>query len=85
VSFAGPSQRADHADHVLAWLRDKDGRVGHVQWRRLRDRDTGRLLLGYGHCLTVDSAQGITSGEHINVLLSQIGQSAIPTSNFQHN
>jgi len=49
-------------------LRDKDGRVGHVQWRRLRDRDTGRLLLGYGHCMTVDSAQGITSGEHINAL-----------------
>jgi len=49
-------------------LRDKDGRVGRVQWRRLRDRDTGRLLLGYGHCLTVDSAQGITSGEHINAL-----------------
>ncbi len=49
-------------------LRDKDGRVGHVQWRRLCDRDTGRLLLGYGHCLTVDSAQGITSGEHINAL-----------------
>ena len=49
-------------------LRNKDGRVGHVQWRRLRDRDTGRLLLGYGHCLTVDSAQGITSGEHINAL-----------------
>ena len=49
-------------------LRNKDGRVGHVQWRRLRDRDTGRLLLGYGHCLTVDSAQGITSGDHINAL-----------------
>jgi len=49
-------------------LRNKDGRIGHVQWRRLRDRDTGRLLLGYGHCLTVDSAQGITSGEHINAL-----------------
>ncbi len=49
-------------------LRDKNGRIGHVQWRRLRDRATGRLLLGYGHCLTVDSAQGITSGEHINAL-----------------
>jgi len=49
-------------------LRDKDGRVGHVQWRRLRDQATGRLLLGYGHCLTVDSAQGITSGEHINAM-----------------
>jgi len=49
-------------------LRDKAGRIGHVQWRRLRDQATGRLLLGYGHCLTVDSAQGITSGEHINAL-----------------
>ncbi len=49
-------------------FRNKDGRVGTVQWRRLRDRDTGRLLLGYGHCLTVDSSQGITSGEHINAL-----------------
>ncbi len=49
-------------------FRDKDGRIGHVQWRRLRDRATGRLVLGYGHCLTVDSAQGITSGEHINAL-----------------
>jgi hypothetical protein len=29
---------------------------------------TGRLLLGHGHCLTIDSAQGITSGEHINAL-----------------
>ncbi len=49
-------------------LRDKDGRVGKVQWRRLRDGETGRLLLGYGHCLTVDSAQGITSAEHINAM-----------------
>lgn len=49
-------------------FRAEDGRVGHVQWRRLRDPNTGRLLLGYGHCLTVDSAQGITSGEHINAL-----------------
>ena len=49
-------------------FRNKDGRIGTVQWRRLRDGDTGRLLLGYGHCLTVDSSQGITSGEHINAL-----------------
>jgi len=49
-------------------FRDEDGRVGHVQWRRLQDRATGGLVLGYGHCLTVDSAQGITSGEHVNAL-----------------
>ena len=49
-------------------LEDKAGRIGHVEWRRITDRDTKRLLLGYGHCLTVDAAQGITSAEHINAL-----------------
>jgi len=39
-----------------------------VQWKRLTDRKSDRLLLVYGHALTVDSAQGITSGEHINAL-----------------
>jgi TrwC relaxase/AAA domain len=49
-------------------LRDAKGRVGTVEWRRLRDQETNRLLLGFGHALTIDSAQGITSGEHINAL-----------------
>ncbi len=49
-------------------LEDQNGRVGHVEWRRLLDPTTRRLLLGYGHCLTVDAAQGITSAEHINAL-----------------
>jgi hypothetical protein len=39
-----------------------------VEWRRLRDQETNRVLLGFGHALTIDSAQGITSGEHINAL-----------------
>lgn len=43
-------------------------RVVQVPWDKLTDRETGRLLLGFGHCLTIDSAQGITSGEHINAL-----------------
>lgn len=46
-------------------LRDKDGRVGEVEWRRLSDDKTGRLLLGFGHAVTIDAAQGMTSGEHI--------------------
>ena len=29
---------------------------------------TGHLLLGFGHALTIDAAQGITSDEHINAL-----------------
>ena len=49
-------------------LEDQVGRVGHVEWRRMLDPTTKRLLLGYGHCLTVDAAQGITSAEHINAL-----------------
>ncbi|MGI4940695.1 MAG: MobF family relaxase [Janthinobacterium lividum] len=49
-------------------LRDADGRVGEVLWPTLRDDESGRLLLGFGHALTIDSAQGITSGEHINAL-----------------
>ena len=49
-------------------LRDRDGQEGEVKWKRLTDTKSGRLLLAYGHALTVDSAQGITSGEHINAL-----------------
>ncbi len=40
----------------------------HVPWARLAEPATGRLLLGFGHCLTIDSAQGITSGEHVNAM-----------------
>jgi len=46
-------------------LRDKKGRVADVEWRRMADPKTGRLLLGYGHALTIDAAQGLTSDEHI--------------------
>src|SRR5260370_5977610 len=49
-------------------LGTKGGRVGEVEWRRLADEATGRLLLGFGHALTIDAAQGITSDEHINAL-----------------
>ncbi len=49
-------------------LRDAEGRVGDVRWATLRADESGRLLLGFGHALTIDSAQGITSGEHINAL-----------------
>ena len=49
-------------------LRNKDGRIGAVEWRSLADPVTGRLMLGPGHALTIDAAQGITSDEHINAL-----------------
>lgn len=49
-------------------LRSKGGRVGEVEWRRMADPKTGRLLLGFGHALTIDAAQGLTSDEHIDAL-----------------
>ncbi|HEV2675552.1 MAG TPA: AAA family ATPase, partial [Aliidongia sp.] len=49
-------------------LRNKDGKIGAVEWRSLADPGSGRLMLGPGHALTIDAAQGITSDEHINAL-----------------
>jgi TrwC relaxase/AAA domain len=49
-------------------LQIKDGRVADVEWRQLCDSQTDRLLLGFGHALTINAAQGITSDEHINAL-----------------
>ncbi len=49
-------------------VRTKDGRVAEIEWRRLADEATGRIMLGFGHALTIDAAQGITSDEHINAL-----------------
>ena len=57
-------------------LRDARGRVGEVEWRRLSDQETGRLLLGFGRAFTVDAAQGMsTRGEHANALAHGTGGS----------
>jgi len=42
-------------------LRDADGRVGRSCGSTLWDDKPGRLLLGFGHAPTIDSAQGITA------------------------
>jgi hypothetical protein len=49
-------------------IRTKEGEVANIEWRRLADIGTNRLLLGFGHALTIDAAQGLTSDEHINAL-----------------
>ena len=49
-------------------IRTKEGEVADVEWRRLADRETGRLMLAFGHALNIDAARGITSDEHINAL-----------------
>ncbi|MBB2169966.1 relaxase domain-containing protein [Gluconacetobacter aggeris] len=49
-------------------LENAKGRVGLVPWSRLADKESGRLRLGFGHAMTHDSAQGITSDEHVNAM-----------------
>ena len=48
------------------WLRTREGNTGFVKWDKLRDEGSGRIKLTYGDCLTIDSAQGMTSDEHIH-------------------
>ena len=49
-------------------IRTQDGEVADVKWAKLIDDKSKRLFLGHGHAITIDSAQGITSDEHINAL-----------------
>lgn len=46
-------------------LRNAAGKIGVVKWSSLADEETGRIKLAHGDCLTVHSAQGLTSQEHI--------------------
>ena len=54
-------------------LRATDGRVAEVEWRRFLDEKTQRYLIGFGHAMTIDAAQGMTSAEHINALPRGVG------------
>ncbi len=54
--------------HCGLSIRTKEGEVADIEWRRLADAGSNRLLLGFGHALTIDAAQGLTSDEHINAL-----------------
>ncbi len=50
-------------------LRNARGQTAEIDWKRLSDQRTGRLLLGFGRAFTIDAAQGMsTKGEHINAL-----------------
>jgi hypothetical protein len=50
-------------------LRNTRGQMAEIDWKRLSDPKTGRLLLGFGHAFTIDAARGMsTKGEHINAL-----------------
>jgi hypothetical protein len=50
-------------------LRNARGQTAEIDWKRLSDQKTRRLLLGFGRAFTIDAAQGMsTKGEHINAL-----------------
>lgn len=51
-------------------LRNKGGREGLVPWSDLHDKNCPetRIRLGFGHVMTIEAAQGITSDEHINAM-----------------
>ncbi|PHK92880.1 aldehyde dehydrogenase [Pseudoroseomonas rhizosphaerae] len=46
-------------------LTTRDGKEGFVPWKGFRDRRSGQIRLAYGDVLTINTAQGITSDEHI--------------------
>ncbi len=59
-------------------VRAENGKQGLVEWARLRPdgERNGRVRLALGYALTIDTAQGITSSEHIAALPS--GTRAVP-------
>ena len=48
-------------------LRNEKGTEGLVRWETLADARTGRALLTCGYAMTTNTAQGVTSTEHIFV------------------
>jgi conjugative relaxase-like TrwC/TraI family protein len=58
-------------------VRGESGKTAFVPWEALRDRSSGgkRPMLAYGDVLTIDTAQGITSHEHIDA--TPAGSSAV--------
>jgi hypothetical protein len=48
-------------------LRARTGKVGLVAWSDLK-HSSGRIHLGYGDAMTIHTAQGVTSKEHILAL-----------------
>src|SRR5208283_3072849 len=58
-------------------LRNAQGLAAKVPWNRLADKNTGRLLLGFGRAFTIDAAQGMsTKGEHINAMAHGTGSAS---------
>lgn len=53
-----------------AVLRNADGDEARVQWKAFSDENGGPLRLAPGYASTIDSQQGVTSTEHLNVIAS---------------
>jgi conjugative relaxase-like TrwC/TraI family protein len=57
------------ADERGITLRTKQGRIGTVEWDALPTK-RGRVQLAYGYAMTIPTAQGSTTSEHISALPS---------------
>lgn len=58
-------------DHL--WIKNRFKNTVKVKWADLQDQKSKRIRLGFGHAMTVDAAQGITSDEHINAMPRGVG------------
>lgn len=58
------------ADEQGLTLRAKSGFEGRMSWSGLMDKASGRVALDYAYALTIHTAQGLTTREHINALPS---------------
>ncbi len=58
-----------HANVNGLKARNDDGREAFICWDQLRERRHAPVMLAYGYAVTIDTAQGITSDEHINAMV----------------
>lgn len=56
------------ADENKIVLQSKFGTIAHVPWKNLASEKNGRTELSYGDAMTIHTAQGVTSNEHILAL-----------------
>lgn len=60
-------------DNEYLWIKNRFENIVKVKWDDLRDQKTKRIKLGFGHAMTIDASQGITSDEHINAMPRGVG------------
>jgi hypothetical protein len=57
------------ADAKGLTARNESGHEAFIAWDQLRERRQAPVMLAYGYAVTIDTAQGLTSDEHINAMV----------------